>query len=516
MKKIKKEFKLHPALLFFTFTILIMIVSSIGSILNLETSYYNVNSITGSLESKIVVINNLFNRTGLQYLISNMITNFTSFAPLGNLIVGLLGVGVAYKSGYLNSLFGLLSKKISKKTFTFIVVLLGILSSMFFEVGYVILVPVSAILFMNLGRHPSTGVCASFAGITFGYGANIVVNGLDSMLSSYTSLSASILDKSYSVSINGNLIFMIISTLALSYLGMVITERYIVPKLGRYVFDESEYFDAMIVTKKEKKGVLIALLTSLLLVLILIYSIIPGLPFSGLFLYLKDTLYVDQLFGENSYFNQGVVFLFSLLLIISGLVYGLRVKTFKNNKDLVDAMSYYLKDVASILVLIFFASQFCLIFKQTNIGVFIVSSLTELLNSIEVSGILLVIIFFVITMICTLFVPAASTKWAILSPVVVPMFMQSSLTPEFAEAVFRAGDSAVKGITPFFTYFVIFLGFLQIYNKKKNEAISLTDAISLMMPYAIAFTILWFIIILAFYIIGIPLGPGVGVMLEGA
>lgn len=516
MKKIKKEFKLHPALLFFTLTILIMIVSSIGSILNLETSYYNVNSINGSLESKIVVINNLFNRTGLQYLISNMITNFISFAPLGNLIVGLLGVGVAYKSGYLNSLFGILSKKISKKTFTFIVVLLGILSSMFFEVGYVILIPVSAILFMNLGRHPATGVCASFAGITFGYGANIVVNGLDSMLYSYTTLSASILDKSYNVNIYGNIIFMIISTIAIAYLGMVITERYIVPKLGRYVFDESEYFDAMIVTKKEKKGVLIALLTSLLLVLVLIYSIIPGLPFSGLFLYLKDNLYVNQLFGENSYFSQGVVFLFSLLLIISGLVYGLRVKTLKNNKDFVDAMSYYLKDVASILVLIFFASQFCLIFKQTNIGVFIVSSLTELLNQLEVSGILLVIIFFVITMISTIFVPAASTKWAILSPVVVPMFMQSSLTPEFAEAVFRAADSSVKGVTPLFTYFVIFLGFLQIYNKKKDEVVSLTDAISLMMPYAIAFTILWFVIILAFYIIGIPLGTSTGVMLQGA
>lgn len=516
MKKIKKEFRLHPALLFFCLTILIMIVSSIGGILHLETSYYTVNSVTGNLESKIIVINNLFNRSGIQYLISNMISNFTSFAPLGNLIVGLLGVGVAYKSGYLNSLFGLLSKKISKKTFTFIVVLLGILSSMFFEVGYVILIPVAAILFMNLGRHPSTGVCAAFAGITFGYGANIVVNGLDSMLSSYTGLAASILDKTYKVNLSGNLIFMIVSTICIAYLGMIVTEKYIVPKLGRYVFDESEYFDAMIVTKKEKKGVFIALLSSLLFVLILIYSIIPGLPFSGLFLYLKDSLYVNQLFGDNSYFSQGVVFLFSLLLIISGLVYGLRVKTLKNNKDLVDAMSYYLKDVASILVLIFFASQFCAIFKQTNIGVFIVSSLTELLNSIEVSGILLVILFFIITMISTMFIPASSTKWAILSPVVVPMFMQSSLTPEFAQAVFRAADSAVKGISPLFTYFVIFLGFLQIYNKKKDNAVTLTDAVSLMMPYAIFYSILWFVIILAFYIIGIPIGIGTGVMLPTA
>lgn len=512
MKKRKKEFKLHPALLFFVLTLVVMIVSSLGSVLNLETNYYVVNSATGNLESKVVVINNLFNRTGLQYLVSNMLSNFIDFAPLGNLIIGLLGVGVAYKSGFLNSLFKMLSKFISKKMFTFIVVLLGIISSMFFEVGYVILIPIAAILFMNLGRHPSAGVCAAFAGVTFGYGANIVVNSLDSNLVSYTQAATSILDKNYIVNMSGNIIFMIVATLFLAYLGMMVTERHIVVKLGRYNFDEEE-MDREEVTSKEKKGVLIALLSSLLIVLVLIYCIIPGLPFSGLFLYLKDELYVDQLFGVNSYFNKGVVFLFSLLLIISGTIYGFRVKTFRNNRDLVDGMNHYLKGVSSILVLIFFASQFCLIFQQTNIGVFIVTTLTEFLNSIEISGLLLVILTFIIVIISTFFVPAASTKWAILSPIVVPMFMQSSLTPEFSQAVFRAADSAVKGVTPLFAYFVIFLGFLQIYDKKKNDMISLTDAISLMIPYAIVYTILWFIIILGFYIIGIPVGIGTGVML---
>ena len=313
----KKELRLHPALLFLILTLVVMVVSSVGSILNIEASYYNVNSNTGNLESVLVVINNLFNRTGLQYLISNMLSNFINFAPLGNLIIGLLGVGVAYKSGFLNSLFRLLSKKISRKAFTFIVVLLGIISSMFFEVGYVILIPLSAILFLNLGRHPSAGICAAFAGITFGYGANFVVNGLDSMLISYTSSATSILDKTYNVNLSGNLIFMIISSVLIAYFGMIVTEKYIIPKLGRYNFDEDDPVYGIDVTTREKKGVAIALLASILIVLILVYCIIPGLPFSGLFLYLKDKLYVDQLFGENSYFNQGVVFLFSLLLIMS-------------------------------------------------------------------------------------------------------------------------------------------------------------------------------------------------------
>lgn len=513
MKKRNKEFKLHPALLFLVLTFVIMIVSSIGGLLNIETSYYTVNSNTGNLESKVVLINNLFNRTGLQNLVSNMLSNFINFAPLGNLIIGLLGVGVAYKSGYLVSLFKILSKKISRKTFTFLVVLLGIISSMFFPVGYVILIPIAAILFITLGRHPSAGICAAFAGITFGYGANIVVNGLDSTLIDYTSSASSILDSVYKVNINGNIYFMIISTILLAYLGMIITERYVIPKLGRYNFTEEETLEInKEVTIKEKKGVSIALLTSLLIALILIYTIIPGLPFSGLFLYLKDSLYVDQLFGDNSYFNQGVTVIFSALLIVAGLVYGFRVKTIRNNRDLVDGMSYYIKDVASILVLIFFASQFCAIFKETNIGVFVVSSLTEIINSIEVSGLVLVILTFLVTIICALFVPSAVTKWAIMSPIIVPMFMQSSMTPEFAQAVFRAGDSAVKGITPLFSYFVILIGFLQIYNKKK-DVVSLTDTLGIILPYALIYSILWFIIILAFYIIGLPIGVGTGVML---
>ena len=486
----KKEVKLHPALLLFILTIIIMIVSSVGSILHLETTYFNVNAVSGDLETKVVTINNLFNRTGLQYLVSNMLTNFINFAPLGTLILGLMGVGVAYKSGFLNSFFKLITKDKPKKLFTFLVVFLGVISSMFYDAAYVILIPIAAILFMNLGRHPSAGVCAAFAGISFGYGANIFVNGVDNALITYTQNATKILDKSYEVNLNG------------------------VPKLGKYNLAEEEDIDLSAeVTKKEKKGVIIALLSTGIISLVLIYCIIPGLPFSGLFLNLKESTYVAQLFGDDSYFKQGSVLVFAALFGISGLVYGIRTKSIKNNKDIMDCMSYYLKGFSSLLILIFFAAQFCLIFKETNIGVFIVVSLSELLGNLQLTGIVLIIFTFIIIAISNMFVPLLSTKWAILSPVIVPMFMQSSFTPEFSQAVFRAADSATKGITPLFTYFVILIGFLQIYNSKKRDVITLTDAISLMVPYTIAFSILWLLIILAFYVIGIPIGFNTGTML---
>ena len=463
MKEKRKKIKLHPALVFFILTIVVMVISSVGGILNLESNYYTVNTVTGDLEAQVIHINNLFNRTGIQYLISNLLSNFINFAPLGTLILGLMGIGVAYKSGFLNTLNKYIAKFIPRKILTFIIVLLGVIFSMFYDVGYVILIPMAAILFTDLGRHPSAGICAAFAGITFGSGANIVANSLDSSLLPFTKASTKILDATYKVNTNGNLIFMIVSTLLIAYIGALVTEKIIIPKLGKYTFEEEELAEIKRVpTTKEIKGLIIAVIAVVAILIPIIYCIIPGLPFSGLLLYLKDSNYIDQLFGNNSYFYQGSVFIFSFLLMLAGLVYGLRVKTITNNRDFVDGMNYYLKDLSSLLVLIFFAAQFCLIFKQTNIGIFIVSTLTSWISNLQLTGIILVIITFLLTLVSTLLVPVASTKWAIISPIIIPMFMQSSLTPEFAQAVFRAADSSVKGITPLFTYFVILIGFLQI------------------------------------------------------
>lgn len=507
MKNKIKRTKFHPALVFLVLTLSVMVISSIGGILNLETNYYTVNTVTGDLESQVVNINNLFNRTGIQYLISNLLSNFMNFAPLGTFILGLMGIGVAYKSGFLNTLNKVIAKVFPRKMLTFLIVLLGVIFSMFYDVGYVILIPMAAILFRDLGRHPSAGICAAFAGITFGSGANIVANSLDSSLLPYTKSATTILDATYKVNTNGNLIFMLVSTLLVAYIGTIITERVIIPKLGKYNFEEEEIENRkQEPTKTEIKGLIIAIISVVAILLPIIYCIIPGLPFSGLLLYLKDSGYVNQLFGSNSYFYKGSVFIFSFLLMLAGLVYGLRVKTFKNNRDFVDGMNYYLKDLSSLLVLIFFAAQLCLIFKQTNLGVFVVASLTNWVSDLQLTGIVLVLVTFFLTLVSTLLVPVSSTKWAIIAPIIVPMFMQSSLTPEFAQAVFRAADSSVKGITPLFTYFVILIGFLQIYNKKKDDPVTISRAISLMTPYTVAFTVLWLAIVIVFYTLGIPIG----------
>ena len=225
-----KEARLHPALVFLILTFIVMIISSVGHFFQIEASYYTVNSVTGNIDSQVVTINSLFNRTGLQYLISNLLSNFTSFVPLGTLIVGLMGIGVAYRSGFLDTLFSMIAKKSPRKFITFLVVLFGVIFSIFYDVGYVILIPLAAILFLNLGRHPSAGICAAFAGITFGYGASIVANGLDATIIEYTESATKVLDSTYNISVNCNLYFMIASTLLIAYAGMIVTEKFIIPK----------------------------------------------------------------------------------------------------------------------------------------------------------------------------------------------------------------------------------------------------------------------------------------------
>ena len=399
MMKFKKKLnnvKIHPALVFFALTIIAMIISSIGGILNIEFNYFKVNTVSGDLEAQAKTIYNLFNRSGIQYLISNLLNNFTTFVPLGTIILGLMGVGVAYKSGFLHTLNKVLEKYLPKKSITFLIVLAGVIFSMFYDVGYVILIPMAAILYRDLGRHPSAGICAAFAGITFGNGAGLVANSLDSTLLPYTKAATTILDVTYKVNTNGNLFFQLVSTIIIAYVGALVTEKIIVPKLGKYNFDEEEILEKdKIPSTTEIKGLLIAIISIIVVLIPLIYCIIPGLPFSGLLLYLKDSNYVNQLFGSESYFYQGSVFIFSFLLMLAGLVYGIRVKTITNNRDFVDGMNYYLKDLSSLLVLIFFAAQFCLIFKKTDIGLYIVSNLVNRL-SISINDLFLNINFFFI------------------------------------------------------------------------------------------------------------------------
>ena len=224
---------------------------------------------------------------------------------------------------------------------------------------------------------------------------------------------------------------------------------------------------------------------------------------------MKENTYLGQVFGPNSYFQDGFTYMMSLLFLFMGLAYGIGAKTFKNDKELLEEAGKYFSRIGNIIILIFVVSQFIAIFKKTNIGTIITAWSANLIEYLDFSGLPLIILSIILIAVSNLFLTTPSAKWAILSPVIVPMFMQSNISAQFAQIVMRAGDSMTNGITPLLASFVIYIGYLNIYNFDKEKPITITRAIKLTAPYCGIICLTWILLIVGWYILGLPIGPGV-------
>lgn len=492
---------------FLGLTLLVMIVSAIGSALGWQASYTRINSVTGSMDKTIVSVSNLFSGTELRNILGNAISNFVTFAPLGAFLIAMIGIGVAYKSGLLSVLFTVIGRKFNKFWLTFAFVLLAIFSNFSTDFGYVILIPLAAIFYLVNNRNPLVGMLATFVGVSAGQGINFFFSSLEYGLIPYTKLAAKLTDENFAMKANGNIFFTVVAVIALTFLITYVTEKIIVPSIPKYKRDE-DFIDEVVVGRKEKRGLVLATLGTILLAAIFIYMLIPGLPSSGLLLDSTGKTYTAMLFGSNSYFVSSIVYLTSLVLLISGWLYGFGAKTIKGREQFSRAIYDSLNDVGGILVLMFFASQFIAIFRRSNIGTVIASSLIDLIQTLNFTSIPLVLLVFIFVGIANIFLTSSITKWTILSPIAVPLFMNSNMTAQFSQAVFRVSESATNILTPLSAYFIIFVGFLELYNKNETR-ISLRDCYKMLWPYSVAIALLWIFILVTWYIIGLPIGFGV-------
>lgn len=523
-RKIKK-IKLHPITSYVLLIILIAIVSFILSAFDISYTYNSINIQTNELEKNMVSVTNLLSYDGVKSIISNAATNFISFTTLSTLIITLIGIGIADVTGLIQTFMKRKLAKINPKIITFIIFLLAVFSSIVNEVGYALLIPLGALLFLFNGRNPLAGIATAFAGVAFGYSISFFIGATDISLIPYTTRAARLIDSEFYVRMTSNLFIMIAACIIISIIGTIITEKIIVKKLGRYISKtrdelgktkEIEYLDLqyeeqkkILEETKEKKGLKFAFVAGLLVILIFIYMIIPGLPLSGMLLDLTQEAYVNQLYGTNAYFESGFTYMLSIFFMTTGIAYGIGAGTIKNDGDLFKKLEKRLSSLGLLLVMIFFAAQFVAVFKETNIGTLIIVALTNLIKTLPLSGVALIIVAIIIIAISNIFVPASISKWAIISPVLVPTMMQLNISPQFAQFLFRASESMTNGITPLLAYFVVYIGYLNIYNKEHEKAFSITDGIKLMVPYFIWLTITWIIILLLWYIIGLPIGPGV-------
>ena len=408
------------------------------------------------------------------------------------------------KSGFLKTALSLLTKKMKKNTVTFLIVLMSVISSFMGDLCYVVMIPISALIFKYGKRNPLIGIIASFAGLTCGSGLSLYITSIDSSLLSSSILGAQMLDPSFRFATTSFLFIMIIAIMIISLTITMITEKYLVNKLDKYEIPEDD-IEELKISRKDIRGLAFSAIAGFIYIIFFIYQITPGLPFSGNLLDNGQALYIDKLFSYNSFFSNGFVFVVTMFFIILGFFYGLGAKTIKNNQDFVDTLGHSVDGIGKPLVLIFLASTFISIFRYSNIGEIIVSSMAQLITSLKFTGIPLIILLFVISAISTFLVPSSITKWTILSPVVIPTFMNAGITPQFTQVIFRFGECMTMGLTPLMAYFVIYLSMLDKYNTSEKK-ISLFKSLRYQIPYSIVCGGILLAMLIIWYVIGLPIG----------
>lgn len=523
-RKLKlKKFYFHPITVFLFLIIATILLSGILSLFEMQATYNTINPNTNELESTLVAVENLFSFDGMKFLIGDATTNFISFAPLGTLLLALIGITIAEATGLIETVTKRFFSKMPKEIFTFIILFIATISSLINEVGYAILIPLVALMYFINGRNPILGIITAFCGVAFGYGVTIFVGSMEIALMDYTRTAAWLIDDGMHISLTSNLFFIIATSILISIIGTIIIEKIIAPKIGKYKkeeeFAKTEQYRIINLEeeeqkriereKYEKRGLRFALITSIVVLLLFIYMLIPGLPYSGMLLDMTEKTYLNQLFGDNSYFQSGFTYLVTLLLVFAGLAYGLGAKTIKNDKDLIEEVGRKFSKITYLFVLIFVVSQFIAVFKQSNIGIIITAWLANLLEHLEFSGIPLIVVTLLIIAISNPVLTSPTTKWMIFSPIVVPMFMQANISPQFAQIVMRVGNSMTNGFTPILASFVIYIGYLNVYNLNKNKPITIRKSLKMITPYFLIISIAWILIVVGWYITGLPIGPGV-------
>ncbi len=518
-----KKFYLHPITSFIFLTLLVVVVSGILSLFQTQASYNTVNVNTNEMESTLIVVENLFSFEGVKFLISNASKNFLSFGPLGMLLLSLMGITIGEGTGFIEIVTKRVISKLSRSTLTFLVIFIATISSLINEVGYAILIPLAALIYFINNRNPILGIITAFCGVAFGYGVSIFVGSMEVAIMNYTSAAAWLIDPNYHVQLTSNLIFIIVASIILSAVGTIIIEKIIAPIIGKYKkeeeFSKTEQYHVIDIEeeeqkeiereKNEKKGLIFALVVSLIMVFVFVYSLIPNLPFSGMLLDMNEKTYLKQLFGDNSYFQDGFTYLVSLVFMLAGLAYGIGSKSIKNDKEIIENAGKKFSNIGSIFIMIFFASQFIAVFRKSNIGMVVTAWLASFLGQLNLTGIPLILVALLLIAIANFFLTSTVSKWMIFSPVVVTSFMQANLSPQFAQIVMRAGDSMTKGYTPLLASFVIYIGYLNIYNLHKERPYTITQSLQMITPYFLIISITWVLLIIGWYIIGLPIGPHV-------
>lgn len=482
----------HPATLFLLMALAVIVLSDVAARTGMEV----IHPGTGQSVQPM----SLLTVEGLHLIITRLVTNFTGFAPLGTVLVALLGIGVAEASGLIGALLRLVVLSAPKGMITMVIVFAGIMSNVASEIGYVLLVPLAGTIFLSAGRHPIAGMAAAFAGVSGGYSANLLLGTVDPLLSGLTQEAARIIEPGREVSPACNYYFMVVSTFLLTLVGTWVTSRIVEPRLGAYQPNGAAApagGDATMsaLSANERRGLRFTAVFAVLFAAILLWGTVPAQGF------LRDPKTFDLL---HSPFMSGIVAFIFLGGGLAGVAYGIGARTLKNDTEVMNGMGKSMATLGGYLVLVFFAAQFVAFFNWTNVGIIVAVKGAEALKASGLSGPALMGCFVVLTSCLNLFMGSASAKWAIMAPVFVPMFLLLGYPPEMTQVAYRVGDSVSNIISPGMSYFALIIAFIQRYQKDAG----IGTLVATMLPYTVVFLLIWGTFLVVWLMLGIPLGPG--------
>lgn len=487
----------HPTALFALFALGVVVLSGIAAQFDLSV----VHPGTGATIRPV----SLVSIEGLHRILTSTVSNFTGFAPLGTVLVAMLGIAVAEGSGLLGAALKLLVLSAPRRLLTVAIVFAGVMSNTGGEVGYVLLLPLAALIFKAVGRHPIAGLATAFAGVSGGYSANLLLGTVDPLLAGLSQEAARIIDQAYRVNPAANYYFMAVSTFVITAVGTLVTERVVEPRLGAWTTDTSdgtttasEQADAAsleTLSPAERRGLWWTLAALLVVTALLLWGTVPADGF------LRDPKTGDLL---HSPFMSGIVTIIFFVGATLGLAYGFGARTVRKDTDVITPMGKAMETLGGYLVLVFFAAQFVAFFNWTNLGLIVAVKGAEVLRASGLGQVPLTIAFIVVSATINLVMGSASAKWAIMAPVFIPMFMLLGYTPEFTQAAYRVGDSVTNIISPMMSYFALIVAFVQRYDVRAG----LGTVVATMLPYSIAFFLAWTVLLVVWTVAGLPLGPG--------
>lgn len=484
----------HPYILFLWLCLILAVISFICSAAGV--------SVINPTDNETVVAQSLLSKDGFIWLITNMLTNFQGFSPLGLVLAMQIAIGFAEKAGLLTTAMHKAILGVPLWALTATVLFLGINGSIASEASIIVVPALAAAAFESVGMHPIAGLLAGYAATNAGFTACIIVAGTDVLLAGVTESAAQLIDPSMTVNATANWYFMIVSVFTLTIAGVFVNKKFIVPRLGTYDPSNGEGNDQEKqsgVSEKQGKALRAAGIFSILFILLFMILVIPS----------NGVLRGEDGSILNGPFITGLVPILIIFFILVGVVYGVVAGTIKNSADVPTMMAQSLEGMTGYIVLVFVIAQFISMFNYTNLGMIIAVKSADALKAAGFTGIPLMLFFILLCCVVNLFMTSGSGKWYIFAPILVPMMMMLGYSPEFAQLIYRIGDSTTNAITPIYPYIPIAIGMAKKYDKD----FGMGSLISMMLPYSVAFLVVWIIQLIAWVVFKLPIGPGAGVYL---